>query len=227
MKPLVIFYHIYCFNHQYNKWETTVIDQLQKLNNSLLYDNCSSIYTRIIGNDNDIKQCKVLMNDMKKIQIIKANNHNDRELTTLKSLHSFSKENDSYILYIHTKGVTTGKNRREKYTIKANHWRNLMEYFVIEQWNQCIDILNKGYDACGILWRKEPFFNELLGHFSGNFWWANSTYLSDLPEIKDNSHRGNHEFWIGRNDPNVYCFYESGLNHHRSYYPRNYYVKEI
>ncbi len=227
MKPIVIFYHIYCFNHQYSKWEPIVINQLQKLKDSMLYEKCSLMFIRIIGNDIDVKKCLSLINDMNKIQIIRADDYNDKEATTLKVLHSFSKKNDSYIIYIHTKGVTTGKNRREKYTIKANDWRNLMEYFTIEKWTECIKKLEEGYDACGVLWRIEPFFDEVLGHFSGNFWWANSKYISTLPEIKDNIHRGNHEFWIRRNMPNVYCFYESGLNHHRSYYPRNYYVKEL
>jgi hypothetical protein len=227
MKPMVIFYHIYCYDHQYNKWQSTVQDQIQKINDSGLYDVCDSMFVRIIGNNENFEIFQNFIKNMKKIQILCADNNNDREATTLKAVHSYSQKNDANILYIHTKGVTTGNNRREKYTIKANHWRNLMEYFTIERWKQCIEVLNDGYDACGVLWRIEPFFGLISGHFSGNFWWATTKYIATLPKIEDKTHRGYHEFWIGRNNPKVYCFHESGLNHHRSYYPREFYERRL
>ena len=166
-----------------------------------------------------------IVSSMDKIKTICADNNNDRETTTLEAAHKYAKENsNTNILYIHTKGVHSGFNRRQKYTIKANDWRHLMEYFLVENWVQCVKQLEDGYDACGINWRFTEFFEDVLGHFSGNFWWARSSYLKLLPEIKRSKHRGEQEFWIGRCSPKVCCLYESGLNHYRSYYPREFYV---
>jgi len=226
-KPIIIFYHVFCFSHQYNNWEDTVSEQLMKLKNSNLYDNCDSFFIRIIGSNEDIQKFYELSLNMNKIQIIKADQINDKEESTLRFLKEYSINNKNInfnILYMHTKGVHSGYNRRQKYSIKVNDWRHLMEYFIIEKWRDCIEKIENGYDACGILWRKEPLFGKIIGHFSGNFWWANSSYINKLPEIKNKSHRGYHEFWIGQGNPNVYCFYETNLNHYRSYYPPKFYV---
>ena len=225
--PIVIFYHIYCFTHQHNNWEVTVREQLQKLIDSGLYDACTEIFVRVIGEVDDIKKYYDMSSTMKKIEVICADNNNDREVTTLKAVHQYAKENsNTNILYIHTKGVHSGYNRRQKYTIKANDWRHLMEYFVIENWEKCVVSIENGYDVCGINWRLAEFFNEMLGHFSGNFWWAKSFYIKSLPEVKRSKYRGEQEFWIGRGEPNVCCMYESGINHYRTYYPREFYVNK-
>jgi len=62
---------------------------------------------------------------------------------------------------------------------------------VVSHWRECVEFLNE-YDAVGCRWRRDPW-----RHFSGNFWWATSEYLSSLAPISYD-HRDNAESWIGQ-----------------------------
>jgi hypothetical protein len=109
-----------------------------------------------------------------------------------------------------------------------------MEYFLVENWKNCVQCLNE-YDACGVEWSsidpvrhmnawEQPHIFPL--HFAGNFWWANSNYIQKLP--KDVASHGvihKAEFgFIGIGHPKVKCFHNSWLNLHEHYYPRENYV---
>jgi hypothetical protein len=81
------------------------------------------------------------------------------------------------------------------------------DYFNIENWTDCIEKLDEGFDCCGVNWLPE--LNPPC--FSGNYWWANSSYLKTLPRINNlniqNLNRG--EFWILSQTDKIY---ESGPN---------------
>lgn len=84
---------------------------------------------------------------------------------------------DTAILYLHPKGIS----QDQKYSTwrpKPNlqDWRNFMEYWVIEQWPDCIEKL-KTHDAVGVNLRTWPW-----PHFSGNMWWATADYIRKLPK---------------------------------------------
>jgi len=55
-------------------------------------------------------------------------------------------------------------------------WRDLIEYWNIERWELMFSKLNQGYDAAGNHWMQSPW-----PHFSGNVWWAKSSYIKKLP----------------------------------------------
>lgn len=118
------------------------------------------------------------------------------EFFTLKKIEERSKqlEENLKILYLHTKGVTTPNNQC------IIDWRRYMTYFNVERYQDCLDALNS-FDACGVDFVEEP-----AKHFSGNFWWSNSTYIKTLPSIDEISNpnypsilttRHNAEFWLG------------------------------
>lgn len=124
---------------------------------------------------------------------------------------------DINILYLHTKGVTTG-NKYQNVT----DWRRLMMYFNVEQSSVCRDLL-QFYDTVGCNYLTSP-----CPHYSGNFWWAKSSYIKGSMKRLEGYHdRHRCEFWIA-NAPGVksYSLHNSQINHYHSEYPRAKYEQD-
>jgi len=175
---------------------------IELMNKSGLLSQCK-VYINLLGETSDTFQFNHssinILNDTKDLK--------QYELPTLKLVYDFCKKNPDYkVLYLHTKNV--GKEINEciedqiKYTM----------YFLITKWKDCIRELDI-YNTAGVDLRKEPVL-----HYSGNFWWANASYINTLvdpPEFNDlikypnplNSLRHNQEFWI--------C-YNSFIDKHKS-----------
>ena len=138
------------------------------------------------------------------------------------------------ILYLHMKGLTRWGNPA------VDDWRNFMNWSVIEQWKQCVEAL-KECDAVGPNLDMEPWV-----HFSGNFWWAKSEWIAQLPELihperltnmgitQFKSHpeiphfRFDHEAWVC-SAPNgkvkqMHRSFDRGERHYTERYPRNLYA---
>lgn len=201
-----IFYHVY----QYPGWYSLVNEQLKILQASGLYSSSDLIHIGINGDDyfpfTDIKY-KIVHNTNTELQ----------EAPTLAALRQFCEENDDYaVLYIHTKGIT-------QKTSETEDWRKLMEYFCIERWQECLEKLET-HDTVGCLYMDECYLG-FYPHYSGNFWWANSSYIRTL----DHSYltegiRNNREFWIGTGNGSMYSFLNTGLNHYAVRFPREAYA---
>lgn len=133
--------------------------------------------------------------------IIKRNTNWKEETETLISLKNFAEINPDYkILYLHTKGAS-------KNTLNSQSYRLMMEYFVIDRWKECVNYLND-YDCVGqtwivngdTVWSNGTITQNIdkIGHFSGNFWWANASYINRLDHnYLETSYRLDREFWIG------------------------------
>jgi hypothetical protein len=157
----------------------------------------------------------------------------DWEIPTLKSLKDYcdNVSEETYVLYIHHKGVTHIGNEA------VNDWRNLMMYFNVTKWRECVEQLDNGHDTAGVLWRGN--YHHL--HYSGNFWWAKSSYIKKLPTVRmpvENNyfgqfglgppgylHKMDAEFWIGLGNPKAYSFQEFTVDHYTTRYPPELYVK--
>ena len=129
----------------------------------------------------------------------------------------YSTENqECNVLYLHTKGV-----KPENYCQQIDDWINLMYYFTINQSTACIEKLNSGYQVVGCNYLHLP------PHFSGNFWWAKSSYLKDLPSLEENPstyhihNRG--EFLLFYNNPSFFVMHNSGIDHYKENYPKEKY----
>ena len=144
---------------------------------------------------------------------IKRNYNWNEETETLISLRDFCKDNPDYkVLYFHMKGVT-------KQNLNGESWRLMMEYFVIDKWKECVELLNE-YDVVGsnlkvlgpTTWSDGSQSYEKVGikHFSGNFWWANASYINTLKDDFLNSNfRLDREFWIGSGNGKMKSLYQS------------------
>ena len=196
-----IFYHIY----QVNNWKDIYEEQMSLIINSGLYDKAEFINIGINGN-------MILQNNDKIICNINPNPEKE-ESDTLKRLKDFAEKNDDYkILYIHTKGVTINSN-------PVNDWRKYMNYFMIENWKECVKYLDN-YDTVGCNLLKDHGFGD-FPHYSGNFWWANSEYINKLNySYLEDSFRFMREFWIGSGSGKMFEINNSMVNHYRDRYER-------
>jgi hypothetical protein len=136
------------------------------------------------------------------------------ESETLSMLKDFAMEcNENHnILYIHTKGVTQYGSIRE---IPVKKWRNMMEYFLIDKWNDCVEKLNRGYDCCGINYQNHSGNvkgkTQLIKIFNGNFFWTKTDYIKKLDKSILFEHKYSSENWISSSNPDVYSFYNTPI----------------
>lgn len=103
---------------------------------------------------------------------------NQTEIWTLKKLQNdcLGLEDDTMILYIHTKGATKPTDERKQ-------WREYMENELIDNYEFHLDILKKGFSSSGVLmgipyWSITTSGNSFYG---GNFWWTTAGYIKTLP----------------------------------------------
>jgi hypothetical protein len=205
MANIAVFYHVY----QYGDWINVFREQEKLIVDSSLEDRSNFIHLGINGNQNiDVRE---------KFNLVFNEEPWSEETPTLLSLREFAIQNPGWnILYLHTKGVTCPMN-------STRDWRNVMGHFCVERWKDCVEKL-KSHDAVGCLYMDHCYYGY-FPHFSGNFWWATSDYISRL----DNSYltggiRQNREFWIGSGGGSLYSFHTTNLNHYAHEYPRHLYA---
>jgi hypothetical protein len=127
---------------------------------------------------------------------------------------------DSQILYFHSKGISHPSNNQ-------NDWRMMMQHFLIIKWRKAIKLLDD-HDAVGVNWRLGGM-NQGNGmvevpHFSGNYWWANASFLKKLdPMFLDDHYRMTHEFWIGSVTGKIANLHETNLDHYNQACPSSHY----
>jgi hypothetical protein len=218
----------YCFIHSCNI-ENVGTYRLDYLVNKLNSTKCIDVFDKIYILNIGLPIENIYVN---KFEII---NYSDNiflyENPTINFIKNFSEKNaNSYILYIHTKGVSFHPSNT-----KENDWIDFMLYFLVEQNKICISILDNNYDTIGCNYSKDidrtvdgwnrdnP--HRYPSHYSGNFWWANSNYLRTLPLLSvENPERMAPEFWLFKNNPTFYNLHSSQLMHYAYDYPRNKYV---
>jgi beta-1,4-mannosyl-glycoprotein beta-1,4-N-acetylglucosaminyltransferase len=143
------------------------------------------------------------------------------EIPTINKILDFSKKVDCNIVYLHTKGISFNHDDQ-----KENDWIDMMLYFIVEKYELCFEKLQEGIEAVGCNYYDEKMKIRNPKHFSGNFWWANSQYISTLPSLiekTENVNPNDAEFWLCKNNPSVYEMHCSNVNHYNDVYPlKNY-----
>lgn len=204
-KNIYIFFHICCINN-YVEVTNEIIDELI---NSGLYNQCKKIFYSMIKFPSD--SLKKKLTSLPKFELIYLNNDmKDVEYPILIYLENFCKENDCYVLYLHTKGVSLPHDEFRQ------NWRKRLLEKVVKENKICVSLLNEGCDIVGCGWKEKAngltveYCASQYSHYSGNFWWANSQYIKKLPSLENikESHishkkkdfltyRTQCEFWIG------------------------------
>ena len=199
-----------CFIHSTNMeiHKTDTLDYLlQYLKERDIFDKLDFILINNIGTELDETYYKRIH---KKIIVVNySTDINLFECVTIKQLITFSKLNSNYyILYLHTKGVSYRKD-----TIRHNNvvsWNNYMLYCLVDNLKNCVNLL-KYYDTVGCNFRK-----DYKAHYSGNFWWAKSSYLERL-KLTDFNQKFDAEFCILTQQPNyfnIHCLHHMYETHY-------------
>jgi hypothetical protein len=201
---IAVFYHVY----QAGNWRDIFNEQFGSIEGSGLLDYAEFVHLGINGTE--------LFSYKNVRSVINPNQHME-ETETLKSLLDFSQNNPGYkVLYLHTKGVN-------KHIKLMDDWRKMMNYFCIERWEECVDLLDS-YDAIGCNYFEDTWLGH-YPHFSGNFWWSTTDYIKTLDHsYLETSRRWDREFWIGTGSGKMHEIYNSGVDHFKNPYPRKKYT---
>lgn len=166
-----------------NHWRRIVANQLDLILNFKLYDKTEKIFVACLGSLTDKTELRAMLPD--KFDIVFHNTDMELcEIPILQYMQDMAKNDNFIAWYIHTKGVFS-----EKTNTVVSHWRAMMEYFVIERNEECInEILHNHCDACGIDVRylrvaHQDHFKGRYWCFIGNFWWSKSTHVNSLPNL--------------------------------------------
>ena len=209
-----IFFHVYLKSG----YTRILIDKFQKIKKSGLYEKTNKIYLTLFG---DIDPNAEFLNELKdvypKIEYAVISNqvfNNEPDTLNLMLKKANDYETNTPMLYLHTKGLSYSHPQTKK---NVEAWVRYLDLYVINKWEECVKSLEDN-DAAGGFYVEDP------KHFQGNFWWANSDYLKNLPKLtKDNINNYNRgEFWILSQTDKVYPL--SGVTPVDMY--QNYYCKE-
>lgn len=207
-KPIKVFMHV---NDMPGAFEL-MSEQLTVANESGLLDAADEIFICTNGNIENFAGAKDVMAEFEKVKFVHVSSDYVRyEYPTLDFLkHTCDNAaEDFYVCYFHLKGLT----RRDDANVID--WRNYMNYWNLEQWEECVAQLDKGFDLVGTNIIEQPWL-----HSSGNFWWSHADYIKKLEHLVDpdkhdwgtqskyidaildgGNFRYEHEAWIGSKHP--------------------------
>ncbi len=181
-KPIVAFFHVACMNNYIDVTEEIIFS----LVSSGVYQNATKIFYGTVGTPD--QEFLKIMQRYPKMECVYS--HKDISLVEYPMLiymQNYIKDQDIYVLYLHTKGVS------KPHDTLTQEWRKYLLRHVVYHYAQHMYFLNHGCDISGTGWKEHPVhYHTAYGlgysigthsHFSGNFWWASSSYLQSLPDI--------------------------------------------
>jgi len=185
-----------CFIHSCNINNNT---KLNKLIDSIKI-NCFDIFDYIVVvNIGPLITDPNLLGNPKIIIINHSLKSDLFEIPTLKLIHYFSnKHKDIKLLYLHTK---------TEWYQNVNDWIEYMLHFNVTNSMKCIDLLNQ-YDTVGVNYKNTPF-----PHYSGNFWWATTNYISRLDINRLHDKMSSEWFILSNNDVNKCVQHNTNIDH--------------
>jgi len=223
---MIIVYHGFL----YGNYKQVLTDQFNDLILSGLYEEADKVYIGLVDTVNGAEWVRDFWKGKTKVEIIVYKENNELA-DTMRWVRDYSKANpEDYVLFFHSKGIS-------HYDLPTEDWRKYMEYFTVERWRDCVDKLNEGYDACGVLWNTDTVYGK-YPHFSGAFWWATCKYINSLDHsYLDMDWKYGREMWIGTNkEAKIFEFHNSRMNdiekfnagksHYSVRYDRSNYVKD-
>ena len=215
VQELPIFGFIHVATH--GPGREVLLRQEELLRSTGLLARAERVYVGIVG-----PECDAYSPTDPKIEVVcRSPRLEEYEFPTLAALQQTCRSQRCLVFYIHSKGVFQA-------TAETADWRDMMTYFVIERYADCISVLDD-HDVCGVNWQNVPW-----PHFSGNFWWAHSQYIAALPSIAElrqptgtwnHSERHQCERWIGSGTiVRTATLHQSHVDHYRSRYPREFFA---
>lgn len=188
--PLHHFYHVYADGD----WREAFSDHLRALNYNGLLEQLETFNIGMVGGEKNITAVKEWLNEQSVKYNVVAESPTGWEQETLIPLHDFTRSNEGYISYAHTKGAA-------HYAEINVFWRKSMEWYNFCNWSEAVRVLDVGVKIVGCHWiaggtAENPAWGT-GGMFGGNFWWSSCEVLRQAPGIElDNRYAAEH--WVGR-----------------------------
>lgn len=215
-KEIHLFYHVALLE----KGLEILREQLDCLVKSGLGTACRNIHVTLVGGQIEKALEIIMVSELFEKMIFTC--HRDPqvyEFPTLEKVIAFSRENpNALICYFHTKGAShsLGFNEGSQLTYTQENLINLqqqrcfLEYFVIENWQQCVDGLKEA-DVCGVDWLRDDSSSQdpyyFGSHFAGNFWWTTGKYIQRCDLNRESRYKC--ESFIGTGNPVVNNMFSS------------------
>ena len=158
-----IYYHIYAIDGV----ESIIDEQLNLIKTHFDFPYILNVGISIADDNISIDY---IINKFEKIRDVRSKAN---EFVTLDLIEKDKEKfgDSDYILYIHTKGASKQDNQN------VISWRYLMNYFNIEKVKNVFKLFEKTeFNTYGVHY----IASNNKSHYSGNFWWAKSSYLKTL-----------------------------------------------
>ena len=167
-KPVYGVYFICCMT----SYIEIVKEQLDLLIKSGLYNDSKKIIIFIgLYDNNDMLMNIIKSYDISSKFIILTTRSNLYEKFAINNYKTYIEDNDYYLYYFHTKGLS------KPIDSIFHRIRKILNFYIIDKYKVCIKLL-ENYDAVGCNLSRYPKM-----HLSGNFWWSKSTHLNKLDNI--------------------------------------------
>ena len=188
-------------------YRSIFIKLLDTIKSSNLYASIDKIYVTVLGKFDENDEMYI----DNKIEVVCTNENillYERPSLNFMRQHALTHEENNKYLYLHTKGLKfNGENEA------VNDWINLMLYYLVKEHDMCLNMLET-CDACGVNFVQNP-----LPHFSGNFWWTNSTHVKKLPFLHHYDWYHETEMWLCNTKGTYACLHSSNIDHYYVLYP--------
>lgn len=198
--PLYVYIHVCCIG-EYKQILRRLVAAVKK---SRMYDAIKEIRLCVLGSYD-----ASTVDDAKVVVHASDPDVSRYEQHTINILRADAERETFYALYLHTKGVTKPGHAGVK------DWVEYMLYFALLP--VCVALL-ESHDTVGVNLQEAPVL-----HYSGNFWWARSSYLRSLAPCPY-AHYNSPEFWLTEGRKGRYAsLWTSGVNHYNERYPASEY----
>lgn len=195
-------YHVYPSLY----WKKHVCNKFERMQRNGLFEAGIDLHINIIKpTQEDLLWLKESCDEFADNIQIYPQEENFVEFEAIRIAKDLAHVKNGYTLYFHTKGCS----RNAFDDPRIYDWDEMMSFFVIDNWQKCIEKLND-YNCVGC-----NFLSGYPKHFSGNFWWARNDYINKLPQPEKTEFRWAYEFWIGYSpEMKPFCPYHSSINHY-------------
>lgn len=170
-KSAVVFY---CWT--INDWEDRTRKTFERFKSSGLYDAADELHFVVSDQNEQMDRINTILADYPKVQL-SYSTQNHAEYPGIKKVEEIAGKGDYNILYTHCKGVFNQFRlfeTKEPYQLKidsTNSWVDMMLYFLVDNWKDCIAKLNDN-DTVGV--------TNVHRWWWGNFWWTKSEHVRKL-----------------------------------------------
>ena len=184
MKPICVVFHGLFFlgdppRHMPNAG-CIIANQICQMVDSGLWDAASEIHFGINGGPESEPVAKAIIPS--KATVTYHGLQSKAENLTIVMIEQWVKTHPGWnVLYIHGKGASHDPNSDYAYNV-SRPWREAMMSDLVMNWRECVRDLDT-HDVAAMVFLWEQGWDKSQHIAAGNFWWATSDFLAQLPSI--------------------------------------------